>query len=284
MSRPTIAEIAALTARLRELSDAGRDVGQAEVDRFLTDKHALLDRIEAADRHDADAAGDPQRDAVIGAASWAIAARDAAHDSGDTTAADRFAAEAAEAIAAAQRSGVSLGELAYELDYRGGVEAMLDGSSDAVEAAADPVDDALAEDAARFSDHLEPDPWDDYRIYTPDEAVAELVDRGFPADEAPGMVDRYYDSLVDERGWSSQDQWQIDDDELAVITDRATEAAAADEYLSICEVRPATEDDAARAVQRAHATVTDCLTRVHPPSAAAQVDEEPVDADVDVFE
>ena len=98
------------------------------------------------------------------------------------------------------------------------------------------------------------------------------------------MVDRYYDSLVDERGWSAQDQWQIDDDELAVVTDRATEAAAADESLLICEVRPPTEDDAAHAVQRAHATVTDCLTRVHPPSEAAHVDEEPVDADVDVFE
>lgn len=45
--RPSIAEIAALTARLQALSNAGRDADQAEVDRFLADKRDLLDRIDA---------------------------------------------------------------------------------------------------------------------------------------------------------------------------------------------------------------------------------------------
>jgi hypothetical protein len=48
---PTVAEIAALTARLRTLSQAGRDADPAEVDRFLADKHELLDRIDADDLH-----------------------------------------------------------------------------------------------------------------------------------------------------------------------------------------------------------------------------------------
>lgn len=46
---PSIAEIAALTARLRALSDAGRAADPAELDRFLADKHELLDRITAGE-------------------------------------------------------------------------------------------------------------------------------------------------------------------------------------------------------------------------------------------
>lgn len=46
---PSIAEIAALTARLRTLSQAGRDADAIEVDRFLADKRELLDRIDADD-------------------------------------------------------------------------------------------------------------------------------------------------------------------------------------------------------------------------------------------
>lgn len=44
--RPSIAEIAALTARLRELSQAGAAADPAEVDDFLADKRELLDRID----------------------------------------------------------------------------------------------------------------------------------------------------------------------------------------------------------------------------------------------
>lgn len=46
---PSIAEIAALTARLRTLSQAGRDADPAEVDRFVADKREILDRIDADD-------------------------------------------------------------------------------------------------------------------------------------------------------------------------------------------------------------------------------------------
>ena len=48
---PTIAEIAALTARLRELTTPGRPVDEAERAAFLADKNALLARITEAD-HD----------------------------------------------------------------------------------------------------------------------------------------------------------------------------------------------------------------------------------------
>lgn len=46
---PSIAAIAALTARLRALSDAGCAADPAELDRFLADKHELLDRITAGE-------------------------------------------------------------------------------------------------------------------------------------------------------------------------------------------------------------------------------------------
>jgi hypothetical protein len=45
---PSVAEIAALTRRLRELSTAGRSADPAARGAFLADKHALLARIEHA--------------------------------------------------------------------------------------------------------------------------------------------------------------------------------------------------------------------------------------------
>jgi hypothetical protein len=50
MSRPTAREVADLTARLRQLSAPGRHVDPDERAAFLDDKHALLDRIAAAER------------------------------------------------------------------------------------------------------------------------------------------------------------------------------------------------------------------------------------------
>lgn len=47
--RPSVAEIAALTRRLRDLSRPGKPRDRDEVQRFLDDKRALLDRISAAD-------------------------------------------------------------------------------------------------------------------------------------------------------------------------------------------------------------------------------------------
>lgn len=43
--RVSVAEVAALTARLRALSAAGADVDEGERDQFLADKRALLARI-----------------------------------------------------------------------------------------------------------------------------------------------------------------------------------------------------------------------------------------------
>jgi hypothetical protein len=50
MSRPTAREIADLTPRLRQLSTPGRHADSGERAAFLDDKHALLDRIAAAER------------------------------------------------------------------------------------------------------------------------------------------------------------------------------------------------------------------------------------------
>jgi hypothetical protein len=114
---PTVAEIAALTARLRALSTTGAAADPAERARFLADKDALIARITAAS-HDADPA---------------------------------------------------------------------------------PLERA------------------DYRTFTPDQAAAELVDRRMPPEHAPAIVELYLDGLSWERGWSQQDQWEIDDDDLAVM-------------------------------------------------------------------
>jgi hypothetical protein len=60
---PSIAEIAALTARLRALTKAGADVDPDERARFLADKDALLDRIAAHEPPAADVDdGDPWAD------------------------------------------------------------------------------------------------------------------------------------------------------------------------------------------------------------------------------
>lgn len=47
---PSVAEIAALTARLRRLSDAGTRADDGDREAFLADKNALLDRIAAAEQ------------------------------------------------------------------------------------------------------------------------------------------------------------------------------------------------------------------------------------------
>lgn len=168
--RPSIAEIADLTRRLRELSRPGQTPDHAEVDRFLADKQALLDRIAAADQ-----AADIR--------SADIRAADDSDDGAD-------------------------GEPQRHVH-------------DVVR------NRAVAEGAAGDTDDVgaDPDPWADYRVYTAAEAAAELVARGVPPDQAPGIVDRYIDGMTGDRGWSPQDQWQIDDDDLAAITAPPVESA-----------------------------------------------------------
>src|SRR5436190_573820 len=58
---PSVAEIAALTARLRALSNAGPDADPQERARFLADKDALLARIAAQESAPGDT-GDPWAD------------------------------------------------------------------------------------------------------------------------------------------------------------------------------------------------------------------------------
>ena len=53
---PSIREIAELTARLRQISAAGRHANPDERAAFLADKQALIARIEAANRANADEA------------------------------------------------------------------------------------------------------------------------------------------------------------------------------------------------------------------------------------
>ena len=63
-------------------------------------------------------------DLMVTAASLAVAARDAAVEQGDQTAAVVFAADARRAIGAAVEAGITLDELAWEIDYPGGAAAM----------------------------------------------------------------------------------------------------------------------------------------------------------------
>jgi hypothetical protein len=58
---PSIREIAELTARLRRLSAVGSDADPAERAAFLTDKDALIARIEAAS-HRTDTADEVRTD------------------------------------------------------------------------------------------------------------------------------------------------------------------------------------------------------------------------------
>jgi hypothetical protein len=62
---PSIQEIAELTARLRQLSAAGSDADPAERAAFLTDKDALIARIEAAN-HRAATADEARTDTAAG--------------------------------------------------------------------------------------------------------------------------------------------------------------------------------------------------------------------------
>jgi hypothetical protein len=132
---PSTAEIAALTARLRALSNAGVAADPAERARFLADKDALIARISAA------------------------------------------------GLAHHEHSVVR-----------------------------NRTDQQVAEGR---------DPWADYRTYSPAEAVDELVARGVPASEAPGLLDRYLDETTAPLGRSTA-EWDIDEDDLTVIAGAET--------------------------------------------------------------
>lgn len=233
MSRPTVQEIAALTARLRELSNAGREVDAAEVERFLAEKRDLIDRITADDRRSATRG----RDAAFAGSAAEDALRDVVRARAETGGyllvgpsartwradpAGRPVEPAPEAEHRAVRELLGREQLdATEPEWT----TTADGRTDIV---CTVIPAADADGAAWLDDPLAagPDPWADYRTYTPTEAAAELVARGVPPDQAPGIVDRYIDSLTYDRGWSPQDQWEIDDDDLAAMTDPATRDAA----------------------------------------------------------
>lgn len=82
---PTVAEIAAITRRLRELSARGRDVDAGERAGFLADKQALLDRI--TDRNAVDVSGyDSDAPLAAGERERAPAVQDAPWTAQGTTA------------------------------------------------------------------------------------------------------------------------------------------------------------------------------------------------------
>ena len=240
MSRPTIQEIAALTARLRELSHAGREADRAEVERFLADKHEILDRITAAERPSA-ARG---RDAAFAALAAEDAVRDVARaraesggyvlvgPSARTWRADpagRPVEPATEAEHRAVRELIDRDQLGATdpastttADGRTNIVSTVIPTADAYGAGWS--DDPFADDAARSGDDVEAGrgPGEDYRTYTPGDSAAELIARGIPPEQAPRIVDRYLDSLTYDRGWSPQDQWEIDDDDLAMMVDPGT--------------------------------------------------------------
>lgn len=160
---PTVAEVAALTARLRRFTAAGAGADQAEREAFLADKHALLDRIAASERaatrsnRDVDDGGRPPLHAHTAQLHRQAAAGDAAPHS-----------------------------------YPG------DGTAD-------------------------PDPYRDYRTYTPGEAAEQLAARGIEPDDAAARVERHLAGLTSQRGWAPPDGWEIDDDDLDTITARESD-------------------------------------------------------------
>lgn len=239
MNRPTIAEIAALTARLRVLSDAGRAADPDEVARFLADKDDLIDRITADT--DPPARG---RDAVRAA----MAAKDAVREVARARAAaggyalvgpsartwhiddqGRPTVEASDAEHRAirellQYEALDAGEPAW-IDAGGGQSEIV--STVVAPALAEADDRVLHEHSAIHNHAASPssteDERTDYRIYTHDEATAELTTHGVAADQAAGVVERYLDGLSWD-GWSAQDQWEIDDDDIDVMLDQSARA------------------------------------------------------------
>ena len=117
--------------------DRGQDPGYAaRIDREAAqwadrarDGHTpwpISDLDSAVEEEDLHTPEQATRSELVAAASWAIAARDCATETGDTENAARFAEQARQALAAADAAGIGREQLAAELDYPGGA-AELDG-------------------------------------------------------------------------------------------------------------------------------------------------------------
>ncbi len=222
--RPSVAEIAALTARLRALSNAGAAADPAERARFLADKDALLDRISAESSRE-------RRPGLTGAegppidAGPALTAEDAARSSPPTGAASarpaRWCRLPRRRLRPDRRRSAPVGPRAADLaairaEQRDRPTAPAHDAAPQLHEHNAILNRDVCEVVSRHPDDGDgADPWDGHRIYTPAEAAAELVVRGVPPDDAPAVVDRYLDDLTRERGWSPQDQWELDDDDLA---------------------------------------------------------------------
>lgn len=129
-----------------------------------------------SDRRDDDrtTATDELREWLVISASGAVAARDAAIERGDNYAAAEFTNQARDAIAAAQRAGISREQLAAALDYPGGAAAL------------DPA----------TADRADQDTQIGYQRGDPPPSTAELAARiaalraGAVADDDPGRADQ----------------------------------------------------------------------------------------------
>lgn len=250
MSRPTIEEIAALTARLRTLSDAGRQADRAEVDRFLADKAELLARISAASRHN-----DPpppmraRTDAQV-----AYAAADALTElarlradqggyalvgpSARTWRADGATGEPIEPVSQAEHRALR------DLLDREELTATEPTWSDTPHGN-DVVSNVVAADALDF---------DAGPAWSAEDAAHELAADGRTLDEARAFVRAYLDDVSEQVG-ASVHQWGLDGADLDAI--RATEANRTHE-----------------AVEAAHNAVQRPCVVTHDETAAAEVAED----------
>ena len=232
---PSVAEIAALTSRLRALSNAGAAADPAERARFLADKDALIERITGGQRADA-------RTAAFANEAVAEVARARAEDGGyalvgpsarawRTDPITRYPAEpASEAEHRALRGLLGREQL-------GTTEpTWTDGE---IVCTVIPAADEPDTDDRELTDHAavaelglsggEGPLIDAGPALTAEEAAQELALDGRSLDEARGMVQGYLDD-VSERIGTSAHLWGLDEADLAAIRadplDRAHTAVA----------------------------------------------------------
>ncbi len=248
---PTTAEIAALTARLRELSSAGAAADAAARARFLADKDALIARITAAARH----ANPPPR---ARAEAWAAsAAEDALTEVVRARAADGGYALVGPS-ARAWRTDPDTGRPVEPVDEaeHGALRQLIGREEFTTEPAwhdGEIVSTVIpdVDDATGPADELgltgaEGPPIDAGPALTANEAAHELAADGHSIDEARALVRGYLDDVSEQIGASAH-LWGLDGADLDAIRagERVHTTAAVERAHDAVTALPTTAEDEA---------------------------------------